>query len=864
MNKSSTIIESFLKLPEFLYSSKAKFEKPDFKEIVQNFSYFIISKTAFLNEHQKKIVMENIESSKIIIFDEILNSDDEVNENYLILCFEKTIMILEKSTALEYIMQNNFFSIPNLSFCFLKKSKSIFDGKVTDGFREIPINSIFLEEIESLNEGLWIYTTEKSMNYIWSLLIPSISAYLIKKSYLKQNKYRIERYILDSEKYIETGIMQEEILSEEEYVEMRRVGIGGSFSPLLIYHIKKGELYVIKKPYGNAEQDKLVRRENKNYMKIRHPFLPKYIGRVKDKNYNVIEFIEGTTLENIEKIGLTYEDKLKIIFELSLIFYYFHYNELIYRDLKPNNVMIDSNKNIVLIDFDRLIDNIENTHSIDANNKFIAPEVYATNQYSYESDIYSVGKMIEHILNGKKDVPFLNNIIQKCTNERASNRPSISEIINKFILLTQEKVKIERCVCNFKDHFTILGWISHKVSPGDKMSLFGLGLNYEIGEYIKCDINKAIHYYTLADIQNYNEAQYRLGLIFLKYKNITQGNYKSLYYFSKAAYNKHLYALVYVGYFNLKLDINKAIFCFSYAANQNIPIAQYYLGLIYLTDKYCLFDINKAIHYLSLAANRNIPIAQCYLGLIYSKEKYCLFDINKAIHYLSLAANRNYPEAQCYLGLIYSKKEYTIFDISKSIHYLSLAANQNYPEAQYYLGLIYSKKEYTIFDISKATHYLSLAANQNYPEAQYYLGLIYSKKEYTIFDISKATHYLSLAANQNYPEAQCYLGLIYSKKEYTIFDISKSIHYLSLAANQNYPEAQFNLGLIYLTDEYSFLDINKAIHYLSLVVYKRGDLRPGVLKRFASPLSRFSALDELRTDHHKYRSSMRSITVFSF
>lgn len=47
MNKSTDIIESFLKLPEFLSSSKAKFEKPAFREIFQNYSFLLLLKIHF-------------------------------------------------------------------------------------------------------------------------------------------------------------------------------------------------------------------------------------------------------------------------------------------------------------------------------------------------------------------------------------------------------------------------------------------------------------------------------------------------------------------------------------------------------------------------------------------------------------------------------------------------------------------------------------------------------------------------------------------------------------------------------------------------------------------------------------------------
>ncbi|KAK8850219.1 hypothetical protein M9Y10_018343 [Tritrichomonas musculus] len=833
MNKSTDIIESFLKLPEFLSSSKAKFEKPVFREIFQNYSFFVITENTFLKENQKQIMDENIKESKIMIIDEIINQDDETNEQYLILCFEKTITIIESSIALEYIIRNKLISISNFSFCFLNDTKSIFEEKVTLGNREIKTDCIFLEELESLKEGLWIYTSEKSMSYIWSILRTSISAYLIKKSYFQRNKNRIEAFILESEKYLESGQIQEEIIREEEYIELRRVGIGGSFSPLLIYHIKRGELFVIKKPYGSSEQEKLISRESENYNKIRHPFLPKYYGRVKDKNYNVIEFIEGSTLENIEKIGLAIKDKIKIIFELMLIFEYFRDNKLIYRDLKPNNVMIDSNKNIVLIDFDRLIDDTENAHSIDADNIFIAPEVYTSNKYSYESDIYSVGKMIEYVLNEIKEIPFLNDIIHKCTNERSIDRPLISDIIQLFISQIQDEIQIERCFFNFKELFNIFGHINHlssvysfRYNTNKKFHYSALATSSKYPEMsYYSDINKCNHPFTLSINQVFSEAQNALGLIYLNGEFVPEDITKAIHYLSLAANQNHPEAQFYLGFiYSIKeyavFDINKSIHYLSLAANQNHPEAQFNLGFIYSKNIYGLFDINKSIHYLSLAANQNIPEAQFYLGIIYSTEKYGVFDINKSIYYLSLAANQNIPEAQFYLGIIYSIEEYAVFDINKSIHYLSLAANQNHPEAQFNLGFIYSIKEYGVFDINKSIHYYTLAANQNHPEAQFNLGFIYLKDIYGLFDINKSIHYLSLAANHNIPEAQYNLGNIYSTDKYGVFDINKSIHYLSLAANQNIPEAQFYLGIIYLKGQYVTPDIDKTVHYFTLASNK--------------------------------------------
>ena len=57
-------------------------------------------------------------------------------------------------------------------------------------------------------------------------------------------------------------------INENEYAGLRIVGIGNLFICILIYHIQKGELYVIKKPKSkNPENTKLIKRESKNYSK---------------------------------------------------------------------------------------------------------------------------------------------------------------------------------------------------------------------------------------------------------------------------------------------------------------------------------------------------------------------------------------------------------------------------------------------------------------------------------------------------------------------------------------------------------------------------------------------------------------------
>ena len=118
---------------------------------------------------------------------------------------------------------------------------------------------------------------------------------------------------------------------------MGSIGSGSIFKVYLIFHIENEELYAIKRQkIKDAKITKLMKREIINYSRLKHPLLS-------IDNNIIIEYINGQSLENIEILHLTDNERIKIIFELLATIEFFHLNHLIYSDLKPNNVIIDWN-----------------------------------------------------------------------------------------------------------------------------------------------------------------------------------------------------------------------------------------------------------------------------------------------------------------------------------------------------------------------------------------------------------------------------------------------------------------------------------------------------------------------------------------
>ena len=305
----------------------------------------------------------------------------------------------------------------NLTICFLSECSELFYHKILieHKFKEIAFDSIFENEISSFNSILFMRNSQ--LNNKWRIICPCISGYLIKESYFKLSENRIKKFFSEQNNFSKMN------LDESEYIVLRYSSSGSTNFIYLIYHIREKKLFAFKRQSEIISE--LYKRELKNYLKLSHPFIPKFYGFIKNENILIIEFINGQTLLNIERIQLTINEKFTIIFEIMIVLEFIHRNKFIYRDLKPDNVMIDKNKTVALIDFDRMLNFDDESRSIDSSQFFASPEIQTEN-LSSASDVYSFGKMIYYIIeeecqitNETKELdkyPELKNIYERCIN----------------------------------------------------------------------------------------------------------------------------------------------------------------------------------------------------------------------------------------------------------------------------------------------------------------------------------------------------------------------------------------------------------------------------------------------------------------
>ncbi|RLC98465.1 MAG: hypothetical protein DRI77_04995 [Chloroflexi bacterium] len=207
---------------------------------------------------------------------------------------------------------------------------------------------------------------------------------------------------------------------QERYRIVQVLGKGGMGAVYLVEDLRLyGKQWALKEllerfidPDERAEAIEQFRREVQILVGLRHPNLPQVVNTFESsgRHYLVMEFIEGQTLEDLLKAApagrLPEEQVLAWTAQICDVLDYLHSHEppIIFRDLKPANVMITPQGQVKLIDFGvaRLFDPNKGTDTLRMGTVgYAPPEQYSgQGQTTPRSDIYALGTTLYELLSG--------------------------------------------------------------------------------------------------------------------------------------------------------------------------------------------------------------------------------------------------------------------------------------------------------------------------------------------------------------------------------------------------------------------------------------------------------------------------------
>lgn len=153
---------------------------------------------------------------------------------------------------------------------------------------------------------------------------------------------------------------------------------------------------------GKLQHDLLNEREV--LLRVTHPMCVKLHCTAQDEDnlYFVLEYVEGALLHDV-LYGLGQCTDMMAKFYLGclvLIFEHLQERSIVYRDLKPENLMVDSKGFLKLIDFGSAKVVTGRTRTVIGTPQFMAPEIVLGKAYSHAADLWSLGVLLYDMLCG--------------------------------------------------------------------------------------------------------------------------------------------------------------------------------------------------------------------------------------------------------------------------------------------------------------------------------------------------------------------------------------------------------------------------------------------------------------------------------
>ncbi|MBB6452971.1 serine/threonine-protein kinase [Salirhabdus euzebyi] len=207
-------------------------------------------------------------------------------------------------------------------------------------------------------------------------------------------------------------------LLNERYQIKHAIGGGGMANVYLAHDLileRDVAIKVLRMEYAHDEEFiERFRREAQSTISLSHPNIVNIFDVGEDNEdgiyYIVMEYVKGMTLKQyIQMYGpLPVEEAVDVMKQVTSAISHAHANEIIHRDIKPQNILINNSGKVKVTDFGIAMalssTSVTQTNSVLGSVHYLSPEQARGGTAIRKSDIYSLGIVFFELLTGR--LPF--------------------------------------------------------------------------------------------------------------------------------------------------------------------------------------------------------------------------------------------------------------------------------------------------------------------------------------------------------------------------------------------------------------------------------------------------------------------------
>ncbi|CAD5233352.1 unnamed protein product [Bursaphelenchus xylophilus] len=285
--------------------------------------------------------------------------------------------------------------------------------------------------------------------------------------------------IVEDEDNVDLGPSERKTIAPNHFEYLKTIGKGSFGRVFMVRYRMDGKIYAMK-VLGKARI--LKRNEAKHVMaernvlksNINHPFLVylHYSFQTKDKLYFVLDFLNGGELFfHLQKDRHFSENRARFYAaEIASALGYLHERQIIYRDLKPENLILDRYGHVVITDFGLCKEGIklnDLTQTFCGTPEYLAPEIIQKKPYGLTVDWWCLGAVLYEFMfslppfYSKDHKEMYEKILYKPLSVPATASATTKQVLNDFLKKDRsERLGAKNDLEEIKEHpfFATIDW----------------------------------------------------------------------------------------------------------------------------------------------------------------------------------------------------------------------------------------------------------------------------------------------------------------------------------------------------------------------------------------------------------------------